>query len=92
MGSPLSPVVANLYMEHLEKKAFDSFPLKPIGWRRFVDDTNLIWPHGRDSLKEFHDHLNNQHENIKFTIEIEENSSISFLDVRISKKKDGSIA
>ena len=28
MGSPLSPIVANLYMEYLEKKAIDSSTLK----------------------------------------------------------------
>ena len=29
MGSPLSPVVANIYMEDFEKKANESFSLKP---------------------------------------------------------------
>ena len=41
MGSPLSPVVANLYMEAFEKSAIESFPLKPKWWKRFVDDTNI---------------------------------------------------
>ena len=29
MGSPLSPIVANLFMENFEKKALASFPLSP---------------------------------------------------------------
>ena len=29
MGSPLSLIVANLYMEYFEKKALESYPLKP---------------------------------------------------------------
>jgi hypothetical protein len=29
MGSPLSPIVANLFMENFEKRALESFPLKP---------------------------------------------------------------
>ena len=58
MGYPLSLVVANLYMEYLEKKAIDS-PLKPRDWKRLVDDTNIIWPHGRESLDKFLAHLNN---------------------------------
>ena len=47
MGYPLSPVVANLYMEYFEKKALDSYPLKTREWKWFVDDTNFIWPRGR---------------------------------------------
>jgi len=48
MGSPLSPIVANLYMEWFETKALDSFPLKPEWWDRYVDDTNMNWPHEKD--------------------------------------------
>lgn len=29
MGSPLSPIVTNLYMEYFEKKALESYSLKP---------------------------------------------------------------
>jgi hypothetical protein len=72
MGSPLSPVVANLYMECLEKTWNRLFPLKPKEWKIYVDDTHFVWPHGRNSLVDFFNHLNNQHENIKFTMEIEE--------------------
>ena len=92
MGSPLSPLVANLYMERFERQALDSYLLKPKEWKHCVDDTNFIWPHGRGSLDEFFYHLNNQHASIKFTMEIEENNSISFLDVLITKNGDGSLA
>ena len=35
MGSPVSPIVANIFMEHFEEIALDSrFRL----WRRYVDD------------------------------------------------------
>jgi hypothetical protein len=47
MGSPLSLVVANLYMENFEKTTIDSYPMKPKLWKRYVDDTHVIWPHGR---------------------------------------------
>ena len=43
MGSPLSPIVANIYMDFFEKEALQSFPLQPKWWIRFIDDTNINW-------------------------------------------------
>ena len=42
MGSPMSPIVANLFMEELEIKALTTSPHKPSLWKRFVDDTFII--------------------------------------------------
>ena len=50
MGSPLSPIVANIFMESFKTLALNSYPLKPKIWKRFVYDTNVIWPHGSDEL------------------------------------------
>ena len=88
MGSPLSLVVANLYMEAFEKYTIESFPLKPKWWKRFVDDTNINWPHGKESLKEFLGYLNSRSDHIKFTMEVEEDNQIPFLDVLINKGND----
>ncbi|PNF14821.1 hypothetical protein B7P43_G06341, partial [Cryptotermes secundus] len=48
MGSSLSPVVSNIYMEHFEQLAIDSAQDKPSLWLRYVDDTFVIWPHGAE--------------------------------------------
>lgn len=91
MGSPLSPIVAKLYMEYFERKALNSYPLKPAWWKRFVDDTNLNWTHGKAELEMFFNHLNSISSEIKFTMELEENGKIPFLDVLISRKEDGTL-
>lgn len=85
MGSPLSPIVANLYMEWFETKALDSFPLKLERWDKYVDDTNMNWSHGEDSVEVFHKH-NSIDDSIQFTKEIEHDSKIPFLDVLLYKK------
>jgi retron-type reverse transcriptase len=53
MGSPLSQIVANLYMEKFEKNSLESYHLKPSRWKRYVDDTNIKWPHGKEELDRF---------------------------------------
>ena len=42
MGSPISPIVANLYMEDFEMRAINTSPQAPLMWKRFVDDTCVI--------------------------------------------------
>lgn len=91
MGSPLSPILANLFMAEFEHRALESAMYKPKLWLRYVDDTLVIWPHGREKLREFLQHLNTRHPNIKFTVETEEESQLPFLDVMIIRKLDGSL-
>lgn len=86
MGSPLSPVVANLYVEAFEERALSSSTLLPRLWLRYVDDTFVIWPHGRNTLSEFHSHLNDQQPAIQFTMEEEEEGRIPFLDTMVERK------
>jgi hypothetical protein len=41
MGSSLSPIISNIFMEHFEKLAFDSAQQKQSLWLQYVDDT--LW-------------------------------------------------
>jgi hypothetical protein len=90
MVSLLAPVMAYFYMEHFEQQAISSAKRKPTQWYRYVDDTFVVWPHGRNKLHGFL-HLNNIHPNIKFTMEVEQNGSLPFLDVLVSRRPDGSL-
>jgi hypothetical protein len=91
MGSPLAPVMATFYMEHFEEQAISSATRKPRRWYRYVDDTFIVWPHGKNELHGFLQHLNNIHPNIKFTMAVEKNGSLPFLDVLVSRRPDGSL-
>jgi retron-type reverse transcriptase len=71
MGLPISPGIANFFMEEFEERALNQATLKPTCWYRYVDDTFVIWPHGEASLTNFLEHLNGLHKNIQFTMEKE---------------------
>ena len=86
MGSPLSPIVANIYMEHFEKTVLDSAQIQPKLCMRYVDNNFVVWPHGRTTLNPFLDHLNSLHDAIQFTMEEECNDQIAFLDVLIKRE------
>jgi len=64
MGSPLSPVIANLYMEEFENKAIQQATYKPTFWYRYVADTFVIWPHSLDKPQEFLQDINGLHKKI----------------------------
>ncbi|XP_046401605.1 uncharacterized protein LOC124167666 [Ischnura elegans] len=92
MGSPLSPAIANFFMEDFEEHALNSAPLRPKYFYRYVDDTFVIWPHGVDTLKPFLDHMNSRHPNIQFTMESEKEGRLPFLDILVQRKEDGSLS
>ena len=60
---------------------------KPIVYRRFVDDTFLLF-RSKNHVEKFRNYLNKQHKNIKFTSEIEENGPLSFLNIKISRENN----
>ena len=58
MGSPISPIVAYLFMEDLEVQAIRTSPTPPLLWKRFVDDTFTIIKKG--DRNSFLQHLNSK--------------------------------
>ena len=77
MGSPVSPIVANLYMECFERKVL-STASTPRLWMRYVEEIFVIQKEGhKQTLLE---HINKVDPAIKFTVEgNEENDTIPFL-------------
>ena len=60
MGSPLLPVITNLFMDKPEKKAISTAQLKFSFLIRYTN-CFTIWPHGKDTLTEFLSHINSIH-------------------------------
>ena len=91
MGSPVSPIVANLYMEYLEQKALSTAPHPPRFWCMYVDDTFVI--HKDINKQGFLQHINSVDPAIKYTVEDnKEDGSIPFLDTIVKPEENGSLS
>ena len=90
MGSLISPIIANIFMEEFEVKALQSFPNPPSMWLRFVDDTFVInnAEHSQDLLQ----HINNQDPHIQFTVEPIQQGSLPFLDTLVTIQPDNTLS
>ena len=87
MGSPLGPTLANLFLAYYEEKWLNDCPVqfKPKFYRRYVDDIFLLFEK-QDQVKKFLRFMNSRHKNIRFTYEEEQNDSMSFLDIKITRE------
>jgi len=79
MGSPLSPIVAHVVLQDLEKKALNSINLELPFYYRYVDDIVMAAP--RDSIDFILRTFNSFHERLQFTLELEHDRNLNFLDI-----------
>ena len=87
MGSPVSAVIANLYMESFEEQAIATSPYNPRIWKHYVEDAFTVLDRG--SIDSFLQHPNNQEPSIRFTMKTESDSKLAFLDTTVSREPDG---
>jgi hypothetical protein len=86
MGSSLSPVISNIFMEYFEILALDTAEQKPSLWLRYIGVTFLILTHGLDRLQKFFNDINSILTTFKFVMEIETETAIPFLDVLVIRE------
>lgn len=91
MGNPLSPYLAELFMSFFERLVFNNsnpYRDKIFFWHRYVDDVISCWLGTPTELSDFLSWLNQLHININFTMEVESDRSIPFLDLRLTRLED----
>ena len=89
MGSPISPLIPNIFMEEFEVQALSSFPT-PSLWLRFVYDIFVI--NQAEHSQELLHHINTQDPHIQFTVEPTQHDSLPFLDTLITIQPDNTLS
>lgn len=89
MGSPVSPVVADLVMEMIEDEIMKKSTIRTPFYYRYVDDSCTACPAKR--TEELKNTFNSINEHIQFTMEIEKDKQIAFLDTLLIRDDDGFI-
>ena len=79
MGSPISPALADIFMNWIIEKTTE-FSIQPFMFYRYVDDWFAVFPNRVSALR-FHHDLNTIHKDVKSTYELEHNKQLAYLDV-----------
>ncbi|XP_062703746.1 uncharacterized protein LOC134286186 [Aedes albopictus] len=88
MGSPLSPVIANIVMERLEQESIQRVSAEQLDmviYRRYVDDCFCVAR--REHVDRILEIFNDFHDRLQFTVEKEEQEQIKFLDIMVTRKE-----
>ena len=81
MGSPLGPLLANVFMSSWEEK-LELVGKLPDYYRRYVDDTLTIIPNNTTAT-DFLNTLNEAHPSVSFTMENEKDNMLPFLGTQL---------
>ena len=90
MGNSLGPVLANIWMAHLEETEFrhsEFYPKEFYG--RYVDDIFCLF-RDRSDVEKFHNFINSIHPSTKFEVEHESGDQITFLDTVVRRSATSS--
>ena len=89
MGGPASSTAVKICIQTHERTAISMALHPPKVWEQFADGVCSILK--RTHLENFFHHINNLHQNIKFTAEEESNGELAFLDTWVATEDENNI-
>ena len=84
MGTKMAVAFANIFMSEVETQILNQSALKPLVWKRYIDDIFSIWNVNKNGVMQFIEQANNHHPTIKFTAEISDKET-TFLETNVLK-------
>ncbi|XP_055527064.1 lipase 3-like [Wyeomyia smithii] len=89
MGSPLSPILADIVLEDIIEIALAELPFDIPFLRKYVDDLLLVIP--KDQTETVLEVFNRQKQRLQFTIQTEQKGKLPFLDMTIIRNDNQSL-
>ncbi|CAF4333364.1 unnamed protein product, partial [Rotaria magnacalcarata] len=87
MGAKLSPIIANICLEIYETTLAPDIIQESYLWLRYMDDVYSLWPRRCDLIQILR-RLNSLHTSLKFTLELEDEHTLPFLDLATIREED----
>ena len=84
MGTKMAVAFPVIFMVDLEKRLLVASPLKPLVWKRFINDIFCLWNIPMEEVSTFVNFTNSFHPMIKFTCEMASERPV-FLDTEVFK-------
>ena len=84
MGTKMVVAFSNIFMAEFETRLICLSRIKPIEWKRYIDDVFSLCNKSKQDINLFIEQANQVHPSIKFTADISENE-ITFFDTIIYK-------
>ena len=72
MGTKVAVAFANIFMSAVETEIINKSKIKPLDWKRYIDDMFSLWDTNREEIDQFILDANRHHPTIKLTAEISE--------------------
>jgi hypothetical protein len=74
-------------MESSEQHTIRLAAKKLAHWYRYINETFVLWTHGKEDLQCFLQLLNSIHPSIKLSRKVKQNTVLPFLDVMVRKNQ-----
>lgn len=85
IGSPISPIISDIIMQDLETEALKNLDFSLHFYFRYVD---VIMAVSTNKINTVLQSFNSFHKRLKFTVELENNGCLNFLDTTIIREKN----
>ncbi|MGP1933983.1 MAG: reverse transcriptase domain-containing protein, partial [Arsenophonus sp. NC-XBC3-MAG3] len=87
MGSSISSILADTFLHQMEQHTYHTIinTRKNIYWHRYVNDIIILYNGNNRQLEQLHRHINKIHKNLTFTLDLESDHRINYLDLIITK-------
>ena len=82
MGTKVAVSFANIFMSAVETEIINESKIKPLAWKRYIDDVFSLWDTKREEIDQFILEVNRHHPTINVTAEISDKET-NFLDTTI---------